>query len=72
MTVMRRNNVELLKIISIPYIFTQKEARGKAEETLYAVSSFAALLRRTNPYAVNVAAQHCVQLTPLARPLGWA
>jgi hypothetical protein len=46
--------------------------QAKAEEIFYVVVSFSALLRRKNQCGVNVSAQHCVQLTPLARPVGWA
>ena len=74
---LKRHIIEYLALthveyISIPYSPTQHIARGKAEEIAYTVSSFLAVPRNKNQYVVNVAAQHCVQVTPLARPVGWA
>jgi hypothetical protein len=57
-TAIKRNKVELSKIISIPYRGTQNNARIKVEETFYVIVPFSAVPRSKNQCGVHVAAQH--------------
>ena len=59
----------MLRMISIPYTSTQKDAREKVEETFYAVSPFSAVPCSKNLCRVKPPPNSRVQVTPLERPV---